>query len=293
MSIIFNTDFDDDKYNKINKGLTMPIIENGDPKAYLKVSFSNSAETLRVFLGDPKSPNNLLAPLYDTGGKLLFPYTPAVRLENQVKYNQNRFVHSVYEQQTYTNATVESFTIDATFTAQTNYEAKYLLAAIHFFRIMSKSQFGGGIGPKNTERVSNLASTNLTMLPKLRNLQQNPLPDQVLLSTDSSLKPYEDGPIPRNRYNAMTPPILSFNYLGKLLFKDVPLVITSVSYEFPPDVDYVPVRTNRLETDYVPSRMKFIITLRVQYNPMRIKQEYDVSAMKDARYLEGIRQGYL
>ena len=305
MSIIFNTDFGDDKYNKINKGLTMLTKlyhEYGDPKASLKVSFNDSPETLRVFLGEEDSPDNLLVPLYTTGGKLVFPYTPVVRLENQTRYNQNKFVHGVYDQHTYSNTSVESITIDSTFTAQSNYEARYMLAAIHFFRIMSKGQFGVGLRANTVAHildVSNEANVGLIVSNKVSRLDLETYeskPENYIIDGDSDSKKERLSVLNglyHNQYRGLTPPVLSFNYLGKLMFKDVPLIITNVLYDFPNDIDYVPVRTNRPLVDYVPARMKIMITLKVQYNPMKLKYEYDMSSMKDARYLEGTRQGYI
>jgi len=89
----------------------------------------------------PKWNDNILFPLYQTNG-VLFPYTPTVSTGNVAEYDQTSFIHSNYGYNAYIRSFPKPITIKADFTAQTNDEALYLLAVIHFFRSVTKSYFG-------------------------------------------------------------------------------------------------------------------------------------------------------
>lgn len=102
------------------------------------------AESLSI-LG-PKGPGNILYPLYQTGG-VLFPYTPSISTGAVTEYDNTPFIHSNYNYNAYVRSYPKPISITAEFTAQTNDEALYLLAVIHFFRSVTKSYFG--VSPYN------------------------------------------------------------------------------------------------------------------------------------------------
>lgn len=89
----------------------------------------------------PNEKSNILYPLYSTGG-VLFPYTPSVTTGNIAEYDQTTFIHSNYSYNAYIRSTPKPISINAEFTAQTNDEALYLLAVLHFFRSVTKMYFG-------------------------------------------------------------------------------------------------------------------------------------------------------
>src|ERR1017187_8693515 len=94
----------------------------------------------------PRNPQNILFPLWSTRG-VLFPYTPSVATGNVVEYDPTSFIHSNYGYNAYVRSYPKPISITAEFTAQSNDEALYLLAVIHFFRAITKSYFG--INPYN------------------------------------------------------------------------------------------------------------------------------------------------
>lgn len=85
--------------------------------------------------------SNLLFPLWATNG-VLFPYTPSVSTGNVTEYDTTNPTHSIYGYNAYIKSTPKPISITAEFTAQTNDEALYLLAVLHFFRTITKSYFG-------------------------------------------------------------------------------------------------------------------------------------------------------
>jgi len=89
---------------------------------------------------------NILFPLYSTNG-VLFPYTPSISTGSVVDYDPSAFIHSNYGYNAYIRSYPKPISITASFTAQSNDEALYLLAVLHFFRSVTKSYFG--INPYN------------------------------------------------------------------------------------------------------------------------------------------------
>ena len=89
----------------------------------------------------PNSPNNLLYPLYSTNG-VLFPYTPSITTGSVTEYDPTSFIHSNYGYNAYVRSYPKPISMTAEFTAQSNDEALYLLAVMHFFRTVTKMYFG-------------------------------------------------------------------------------------------------------------------------------------------------------
>jgi hypothetical protein len=73
---------------------------------------------------------------------VIFPYTPTISWENTVNYNPIQPVHANTDYNIYTNTPATKFTITGQFTAQTQEEARYMVAAMHFFRTVIKMRFG-------------------------------------------------------------------------------------------------------------------------------------------------------
>jgi hypothetical protein len=65
----------------------------------------------------------------------------------EVEYDPSSFIHTNYGYNNYIRSYPKSIDISAEFTAQSDDEALYLLAVIHFFRSVTKSYFG--INPYN------------------------------------------------------------------------------------------------------------------------------------------------
>lgn len=85
--------------------------------------------------------SNILFPLYSTRG-VLFPYTPSITSGSVAEYDGSSFIQTNYGYNAYIRSYPKPITIAAEFTAQSNDEALYLLAVLHFFRAVTKSYFG-------------------------------------------------------------------------------------------------------------------------------------------------------
>jgi len=110
---------------------------------------------VRLALSDDPSVNYLykatdpgiLRPLNATNG-VIFPYTPTISVNYSANYNPTELVHSNYKVYQYSSSSIDSITIACDFTAQDEYEANYLLAAIHFFRSATKMFYGQDQNPR-------------------------------------------------------------------------------------------------------------------------------------------------
>ena len=113
-----------------------------DHRARLQPKNINRAEEV---LGE-NDDSNILYPLYSTNGVIL-PYTPSITMGFTAEYDATPFVHTNYNYNAYVRSYPKDIGITSEFTAQTNDEALYLLAVMHFFRSVTKSYFG--VNPYN------------------------------------------------------------------------------------------------------------------------------------------------
>jgi hypothetical protein len=84
---------------------------------------------------------NVLAPLKNTNG-VVFPYTPSIQISHTANYNPLSPTHSNYQSYFYNNSQVSSISLTADFTAQTEDQARYVLAMVYFFRAATKMFYG-------------------------------------------------------------------------------------------------------------------------------------------------------
>ena len=96
----------------------------------------------RVKLGYKKgSYTDIMAPLSITGG-VVFPYTPTVIVNHTANYDAMHPVHSNYPFYAYQNSQVDQMTITGDFVQQTEADAEYWVAVMHFLRSSTKMAYG-------------------------------------------------------------------------------------------------------------------------------------------------------
>lgn len=96
---------------------------------------------MEALLGKKSDCSNILQPLIDTKG-IVFPYTPDVTFGGSANYSSWHFTHSNYQQFQYQNSQPSEIQVTGTFTAQSNIEARYMLAALTFLRAATMIDFG-------------------------------------------------------------------------------------------------------------------------------------------------------
>ena len=85
--------------------------------------------------------DGIMSPLRETYG-LMFPITPTISENVEVNYESYDMTHGLMPIQAYRSGGQKTLSINAMFTAQTDVEARYCLACIHFIRSFSKMNFG-------------------------------------------------------------------------------------------------------------------------------------------------------
>jgi hypothetical protein len=111
-----------------------------DFRARLSPKSVSAAKKETGILG-PADQSNILWPLHATNG-ILFPYTPSVTAGSQAEYDLSPFIHSNYGYNAYVRSYPKPINISTEFTAQSDAEAFYMLAVIHFFKSSTKLYFG-------------------------------------------------------------------------------------------------------------------------------------------------------
>lgn len=109
------------------------------PEQDWRVRISMAPTTAGLFYNNNN--NDILKPLAETSG-LIFPYTPQISITHNAKYQTQSLTHSNYASYFYESSEVQSISIQAEFTIQSQKEGRYLMAAVHFLRSITKMFFG-------------------------------------------------------------------------------------------------------------------------------------------------------
>jgi hypothetical protein len=214
----------------------MPMIVQ-DHRARLQPKNPMFAESI---LG-PNDPANLLYPLYATNG-VLFPYTPSVTSGSTAEYETMPFVHSNYTLNSYVRSYPKAISITAEFTAQSNDEAMYLLAVIHFFRSVTKTYFG--VTPyKKAGTPPPVLQFNY-----LGEYQFSNVP--VIVKDVGYTYPNNIDYVPINTTNK----VINFKENGK--------------------------PGNLIGMSWVPAQMTITIELDTQYTPMKVRDQFNLDAFR-------------
>ena len=198
--------------------------------------------------------SNILFPLFATNG-ILFPYTPEITHGYKVEYDPTAFVHSIYGYNAYIRSYPKEIGIKAEFSAQTNNEAIYLLAVIHFFRANMKSYFGNTVYKK--------AGT----------------PPPVLVF--NYMGDYQ--------FNNVPVVIKTFDYSYPATVDYVPVYTRDAnSYSSDFGVSLAPGKNEGYTL--VPAHMSVDITLDTQYTPVNLRDNFDLDAFRSGQLITG---GYI
>jgi len=73
---------------------------------------------------------------------IIFPYTPAITVSHNARYQEQALTHSNYKSYFYEGSDVSSITIQGEFTAQNQREGEYVLSVVYFLRACTRMFFG-------------------------------------------------------------------------------------------------------------------------------------------------------
>ena len=85
--------------------------------------------------------NNILLPLKKFNG-IIWPYSPTINIAHQADYGEYDITHTNYPIHYYTRSSPPAIMCSGQLTAQTAAEANYMIAVLHFLRIVTKMHFG-------------------------------------------------------------------------------------------------------------------------------------------------------
>ena len=86
--------------------------------------------------------SNILSPLRYTDFGVVFPFQPNLSVMYAASYTMQQPTQTNYPYPAYDNSMIQSIIVPGEFSASNIDEARYVLAAIHFFRTATKSYYG-------------------------------------------------------------------------------------------------------------------------------------------------------
>jgi hypothetical protein len=87
----------------------------------------------------------VLQPLTNAGA-MVFPYTPSIKISHTANYDEQSITHQNYQFITYQNSKMDKISISAPFYVEDAVQAQYWLAAVHYFRSVTKMFTGSDAG---------------------------------------------------------------------------------------------------------------------------------------------------
>lgn len=128
------------------------------------------------------SSSPIMEPLRNSDYKLIFPYTPRISISHKANYNDLAPIHNNYPFLSYSNSSVDSISIEAPFLVEDAVEGAYWIAAVHYFRSVSKmysgeSEFAGA--PPPVVKLKGYGNHVLNSVPVVIESFSISLPDDV------------------------------------------------------------------------------------------------------------------
>ena len=201
-------------------------------------------------LGAPDC-SNLLQPLHATKG-MIWPYTPNVTFGGMANYNSFDFVHSNYQYWNFRNSAPLDIQTTGLFTAQTNEEARYMLAVLRFLRSVTMMEFGipaaqrGVAGtPPPVLRFNYLGNHMFKNVPVIVRDFSFTLEDSV---------DYVEVQLPDGAGSGLAGAFNDFIFGGDVSLSD--------------------------RQTFVPTRLTLVTTMIVQQNTRNVRENFDLNAFK-------------
>lgn len=137
----------DGKINRTQSSATVQSQETPQKDWRVRLALAPSSNYLYNDPAIAANSSSILYPLRATNG-VIFPYTPSIQVSYAANYSQSEPTHSNYTVYQYKRSSVDQIQISCDFTAQDTREANYMLAAIHFFRSVTKMFYGQDENPR-------------------------------------------------------------------------------------------------------------------------------------------------
>jgi len=220
----------------------------------------------------PAVNNNILSPLYETGG-LLFPYTPNINDSATVQYDYYDPIHTNQPFAAFKSVAAKEITVIGPFTAQNQEEARYCLAAIHFLRTVTKMFFGTNRG---------------TGQPGQRAVDLRGTPPPILLFNAYGTAIYHNVPVIVNTYNVEFPQ--DIDYVEVDFSRSVGTERRDIDFGF--DIFSADrFGTNEIEKSrdisaWVPTKFTISLTMTVQNTPDRLRRSFNLNDFRTGKLVK-------
>ena len=123
-----------------------PITRSVAQARVLQQSGSDVVPDWRVSISVPPAimMGDVLAPLNADGAyaRMIFPFNPSIMIGHAANYSQIHPTHTNYPYQAYENSQVNEYTIIGEFVNETQSDARYWIACLHFLRTVTKMFYG-------------------------------------------------------------------------------------------------------------------------------------------------------
>ena len=222
----------------------------------------------------------ILYPLKITDG-VIFPYTPTITTAYKAKYSEYDLTHSNYRGYFYQNSYVEPIQLTCMFTAQSTFEANYLLAVIQFFRSVTKMFYG-----QDAERG---APPPLTYLTGLGEYQFNEHPcvvsqfNYTLPADVDYIRAGSPNQLGTNQINQRDRQTVSTGSLFGGLNRLAAALLTKGAISNPP----APPSLGTDRPTYVPTKMEIQITLLPIQSRNQVSKQFSVKEFANGNLIKG------
>ena len=127
---------------KIQSDADNPLGKSMDWRARLRPKKGGEEKFYSIPQSEDGTPQPyLMAPIRESGG-MVWQYTPTVYLSATAEYDQKLMQGMNYPINTFISGRPPDLPVQADFTANNEYEARYLLAILTFLRVATKAYFG-------------------------------------------------------------------------------------------------------------------------------------------------------
>jgi hypothetical protein len=134
-------------FAKATRSKNIPLGQVKNRTTAMFASNSDSADW-RVRLSVPVEitaykESRLLKPLIDqTGGHMVFPFTPTIIIGHSANYDALAPAHTNYPFPIYSNSQVDDIVVTGEFYVESEDDARYWLACVHYLRSVTKMNYG-------------------------------------------------------------------------------------------------------------------------------------------------------
>ena len=161
-----------------------------------RVSLPRNSDILETETG---APNPILLPLRKFGG-IIWPYTPTINISHQAEYGEYDTAHTNYPVSYFTKSRPPNLQVSGPLTANSAAEGHYMIAVLHFLRIVTKMHFGMNDKKRGTpppvlkfSAYGDLMFSNVPVLIRSFAYDLGQDIDYIDVETDSASAGFSDG----------------------------------------------------------------------------------------------------